>query len=218
MDATIDELTGLEWTTFVPKSSPWGNVAAIGCDIDSFNLFHSKYGQKYCEDAVVHVANIIKDVVPASAKIYRVPANTGIRSGVRFRACKMPDEFLILLESQSRNSVADISHALNDRLLQSPMKINYPELVIDELLSLSVGFAIASEKGEALDDVIQKAWDAALMAKTSGKQKAIGWNDAHRVKESFLLPSAALYKLRKIADSSGVSADEILGNLILKNI
>lgn len=219
MSASVDPVTGLQWSTNIPKSLYEAeDVGIITADIDNFNAFHNKYGQDRCEDAVQHIVTLTKSLGIPTENIFRVPPNTGVRAGIRFANCLLADEIVVVLPNTSRKKLSEFAHALNENLGASPLEVKYPNLVIDHLLSLSVGFSFAPEDGGNVDSCIQKSWDCTLIAKTTGKRKAVGWNPNLRVRESFNLPVETMFKLRLEAEKKGISADQVLTTLLSKHL
>ena len=186
MNNTIDEITGLKWASELYNGNPTLERAGlIAVDIDNFNRFHSKFGQEKCEDAVAHVSKVLQQTLPDNAEVFRIPPSFGIRGGVRFAACMLADEFIALIPDVTNDELALNAHRLNDALAKNPLSLNYPNLVIEEEVSLSIGYSLA--EGESATQVAQKAWDASMIAKTTGKRRAVEWDPSAKAKESFLV-------------------------------
>lgn len=209
-----DEITGLAWATeLYEESRNLDGVGIVTADIDNFNTLHARYGQEKCEDAVAHVADVMKRVLPESAEIYRVPPSFGIRGGLRYHMCRMADEFVVLVPDSTRLEVGTYAHQLNEALARRPASFVFPGIVIDEEISLSVGYNFSAGDGDSKDE-IQKAWDAAIIAKSTGKRRAVEWASDARAKESFLLPLDSIRKLRLRAEQLNRSVDSVLAEIL----
>ncbi|MBS3808969.1 MAG: diguanylate cyclase [Desulfobacterales bacterium] len=182
-----DELTGLynrryildsfrnrvNWEAL--ESSP---LCLMMIDVDYLKHINDQYGHNVGDQALIHIAEIIKSAAPKNTVAVRYAG----------------DNFLLLLSGRQK---AD-SRALAEKLLflTRKNKFSSPETGTEIPLTLSIG--IASAPGDASDEknLIQMADAARYHAKRSGRDR---YADAEELEDTELFPKTALRYLGSAA-------------------
>lgn len=141
----IDPLTGLYNRRILPKIREIGTV--IMCDIDNFKTINDTFGHDVGDEAIKAVSHTILD---------------NIRVGDI--ACRFGgDEFLIVFTT-------DIFDVIDRRMKKIADDVNDNIDLPDFPITLSIGVAF-NEKGEKIEQLIEKADQALYESKENGKNQ-----------------------------------------------
>ncbi len=155
----IDHLTGTlnrsglheSFARETARAERAGTLLAVALlDLDDFKLLNDRYGHQTGDDALVHLANIIRKTLR--------PSDVVVRFG--------GEEFLFLLpDATAEQTMLALLRIQND-LDKQPMIYNNSDI----LLSFSAGIAIRGNS-ESRDAVIARADAAMYAAKRAGKRQ-----------------------------------------------
>lgn len=156
-----DELTGLHNRRFLLNylhyKIDWDrlalhHVSLLMMDVDNFKNINDKYGHSAGDHALVHLANLLKDVC----------ADTGLP--IRYGG----DEFMILLAGKAKKAALEVSENLVKKIHESPLRLKHGKEIF---LTLSIGVAEAPQDAENGAILIQKADTALYHAKQTGRDR-----------------------------------------------
>jgi diguanylate cyclase len=134
-------------------------VAIISIDVDHFKKLNDQYGHQVGDVALRSIANAIQ----LSVREEDVPARFG------------GEEFVVLL----RNPTPGYAMEVGERIRQNVRELNLIEAGVTERVTVSVGVASASQAGEPIADIVERADRALYAAKRSGRDKVIeAWQSA----------------------------------------
>jgi len=154
----VDHLTGMlnrgglndSYPREVARADRSGQALAIALmDIDDFKMLNDQHGHQAGDDALVHLAKIVR-------KSLR-PSDVAVRFG--------GEEFLFLLPDTNAEQAAQALHRIQHDLDRQPL--NHAEQALS--LTFSAGIAIRN-KDENRDAVISRADNALYAAKRAGKR------------------------------------------------
>jgi len=129
-------------------SSP---VSLIMVDVDNFKQVNDKYGHLVGDEALIWVANLLREV--------------GDDQGMAIRYAG--DEFMLLLPHCSKKCGVQVANRLHKQVHKKPFQRQ--ENKDSPLITLSIGIATASEDAATGKSLIQKADVALYFAKKSGR-------------------------------------------------
>lgn len=135
-----DILTGLHnrlsYTLELERIAQEGQpVTVLLSDINGLKLFNEIYGSTTGDELLVQYAEILRDVMPDTAFLARIGG----------------DEFVALLQDCDINTIADLTHQLDKRIVKD--RINEFEW------SVAIGTSTSCADGTEIDDLIQLAED-----------------------------------------------------------
>jgi diguanylate cyclase (GGDEF)-like protein len=111
------------------------SVTVLLSDINGLKLFNEIYGSATGDKLLVHYASILQDVMPEDAFLARIGG----------------DEFVALIPDCDINTIADLTHELDRRIVRDP---------IDEFeWNVAIGTSSSCADGDDLDNLIQLAED-----------------------------------------------------------
>ena len=145
-------------------------------DIDYFKQVNDIYGHDTGDQALIHVANILKEV------------SYDIGLPVRYAG----DEFMILLPDKEKKIALEVSERLLQSTHEKPLYIE--EMDKELFLTLSIGVASAPDDAEDGKALIQKVDAALYHAKKSGRDRAA---DVAGVVLEDISPKIAIQQLEK---------------------
>ncbi|MFQ1003193.1 GGDEF domain-containing protein [Modestobacter sp. SSW1-42] len=159
--ATVDSLTGLvnrrvldEALThaLVTQTRPQG-TALVLVDIDSFKSINDRYGHPVGDDALVHIAGVLRSVVrPGDAVLSRMGG----------------DELAVLLPDCPADVAARRATEVLDAVRAAPLQLRDGTLLA---VSVSLGVAHAPSHAEQLEELYAAADSALYAAKRAGRDQ-----------------------------------------------
>ncbi len=164
----VDHLTGLlnrgalkdSFTREAARADRAGKALAVALiDIDDFKLLNDRYGHQTGDDALVHLAQIIRRTMR--------PSDVAVRFG--------GEEFLFLLPDANSEQAAQALHRVQHDLDRQPLRHAVHEIT----LTFSAGIAIRGSH-ESCDAVIARADAALYAAKRAGKRQVCHATDAEQ--------------------------------------
>ncbi|MCM3570449.1 GGDEF domain-containing protein [Neobacillus mesonae] len=159
---TMDSLTGLYnrryFDFYMEKIIPLSQrqqspLTLIMVDIDHFKLVNDNYGHQCGDEALKHVAEVIKNNVRNSDAY------------VRFGG----EEFALILPNTDLNEAVQIAERLRESVEQSDFVYNRRPIHI----TISMGMTLY--RGEKLEEFIEKADQALYRAKENGRNRVISF-------------------------------------------
>lgn len=151
-----DALTGLRnrgalWTLLardVALARRQGTMLAVYfLDIDDFKPVNDRYGHATGDLLLQHVANVLLGTVRASDAVFRLGG----------------DEFVVLASPIKRAEVEPVARKLEEALRKPSRLPDQVDLVFS--VSVSIGYSIFPEDGDAPGDLVHKADEAMYRAK-----------------------------------------------------
>lgn len=153
----LDKLTGLynrgAFDNDLPEISGYEYYSLVLIDIDNFRTFNNEYGHKAGDIVLKKVSQTIKANIRFKDAVYRYGG----------------EEIIIVLNNCSKKSALDIAEKIRiniNKLENSP----YPNIAV------SLGVSSYPEDGNNFNDIFEACDKALLLAKKSGKNKAIAYN------------------------------------------
>ncbi|WP_019677329.1 GGDEF domain-containing protein [Arsukibacterium perlucidum] len=122
-------------------------------DIDFFKRVNDKYGHQVGDKVIQAVADIAQKNLRNYDLLFRIGG----------------EEFLICLPGTNATQATHKAEELR-------LRIEALDLLPEEKITISIGFAIAEEKQE-LDTLIKQADDALYHAKGAGRNKSVAWQE-----------------------------------------
>ncbi|WP_052749081.1 GGDEF domain-containing protein [Arsukibacterium ikkense] len=122
-------------------------------DIDFFKGVNDKYGHQVGDKVIQAVADVAQKNLRNYDLLFRIGG----------------EEFLICLPDTNATQATHKAEKLR-------LRIEALDLLSEEKITVSIGFAIAEEKQE-LDALIKRADDALYHAKAEGRNKSVAWHD-----------------------------------------
>ncbi len=189
-----DELTGIHnrrfllnyfeykvsWDTM--KDNP---LSLLMMDIDHFKKFNDLRGHHCGDQALTHIARLLKEVA-------------GERSmPIRYAG----DEFMILMPKDDKGSALEVGDRLLQRVRSEPLHL---EEGTSLPISLSIGIASAPDDAKSGKDLIQKADAALYYAKKTGRDCLA---NAAAIDPQVVFGKSALHLLGKRSDKAGRRAE-----------
>lgn len=178
-----DELTGLYNRRFLLNylqyKIAWNapadyRVSLLMMDIDAFKLVNDTYGHDAGDQALVHVADVLKNV----------SADVGLP--VRYGG----DEFIILLPGADKAFALELGNRLLQSIHEKTFYLNDTDVEIR--LTLSVGVASSPDDAESGKILIQKADTALYHAKHTGRDHMV---DVANAAAQDVFPKTAIQSL-----------------------
>ena len=157
--ATIDPLTGLPNRRFTMNKLSEFKLALtkeqtpfvlILCDVDNFKKVNDEYGHSFGDEALIHLANILKQHIPKNAVASRWGG----------------EEFLIAIPNVFNAKGVEISNKIHAALKQFPVNTSSASLS----LTISMG-VVQSHESDSIDIDIKRADELLYKAKEQGKNK-----------------------------------------------
>ena len=155
-EASIDKLTG-----FMNKAATNAEFSKLcaktnGClmmiDLDSFKLVNDIYGHEMGDKVLISFADIIRETLPAGSKYGRIGG----------------DEFTAFcVNTDSEQAVADITKALNEKLVAKAKELMGPDMNIP--LGTSIGAIMVPVHGNDYESLLKLADKSLYKVKKNGK-------------------------------------------------
>ena len=155
-EASIDKLTG-----FMNKAATNSEFSKLcvktnGClmmiDLDSFKLVNDIYGHEMGDKVLVSFADIIRETLPEGSKYGRIGG----------------DEFTAFcVNTDSEQAVADITKALNEKLVAKAKELMGPDMNIP--LGTSIGAIMVPVHGNDYESLLKLADKSLYKVKKNGK-------------------------------------------------
>ena len=120
-------------------------------DIDRFTVFNEKYGKAAADDAVRLSAELIKNVFPEDAVIFRY----------------VGDEFVIFAEDISESELYDMIDKLRASCGTAMLELNGESVNVDISFSVGAGWTVCDERVN-IKDLFITAGRALIKAKKEG--------------------------------------------------
>jgi diguanylate cyclase (GGDEF)-like protein len=151
----LEEMLGVEFARATRSKT---SLAILMMDCDRLKHINDTYGHKAGDDALVLIANVIRE---------------SIRAGDI--ACRYGgDEFVVVLGNVSQETAFERAENLRNRIAAQP--ILHKEKKIN--INISVGIAMFPVHGTFGETLLQKADQALYEAKHKGKNQVLVYNDS----------------------------------------
>jgi diguanylate cyclase (GGDEF)-like protein len=150
----LQEMLGVEFARARRAKTP---LAILMLDCDRLKEINDTYGHKAGDDALVHIANVIRE---------------SIRAGDI--ACRYGgDEFVVILNNVTEKTAFKRAESLRNKVAAEPV------LHKDEKVSIcvSIGIAMFPEHGAQGESLLQRADQALYAAKHRGKNQVLVYSD-----------------------------------------
>ncbi|AUS98823.1 GGDEF domain-containing protein [Clostridium thermosuccinogenes] len=153
----LDKLTGLynrgAFDNDLPEISSYNYYSLVLIDIDNFRTFNNEFGHKAGDIVLKKVSQTIRANIRFKDAVYRYGG----------------EEIIIVLKDCSKKNAFNIAEKIRTSINQldnSP----YPNIAV------SLGVSSCPEDGNEFDEVFDACDKALLLAKKSGKNRAIAYN------------------------------------------
>lgn len=159
--ANTDMLTGLAnrraFFTQIAKPDPragasTGKVAYILCDIDSFKTFNDRHGHEAGDEALKHVANVLKSALPENAYLARLGG----------------EEFVVYVSKAHQLDVDALAARLISTVADTPLAYDGKEFNV----TMSVGLHVTTTDADP-DHALRNADRAMYAAKANGRNQFV---------------------------------------------
>lgn len=122
-------------------------------DIDHFKRVNDTHGHQVGDQALVHIAKLLKATMRETDHLYRFGG----------------EEFLVLFEAESLASAKQFSQRLNQALRDHPLPLKNDKTL---QLRMTIGVALV-QANETFDDVLERADQALYTGKQAGRDRYI---------------------------------------------
>jgi diguanylate cyclase (GGDEF)-like protein len=169
-----DELTGIPNRRFLLnyfehkvrwKELEAAPVSLLMMDVDYFKKINDTYGHETGDQALVHVARLLKEVAGEQL----VPVRYG------------GDEFMILIPNGQKGEAMAVGERLIEQVRTGPLQLEGQTKLS---LTLSIGVATAPEDARTGKALVQKADSALYQAKQAGRDRVATISDAQQKEAS----------------------------------
>jgi diguanylate cyclase (GGDEF)-like protein len=146
----LQEMLGVE---FARAKRAKTSLAILMLDCDQLKLINDTYGHKVGDDALVHIANVVRESTRAG--------DIACRYG--------GDEFVVILNNVSAKIAYERAESLRSRIAALP--VSYKEEKVG--IFVSVGIAMFPAHGVKAEPLLQRADQALYAAKHRGKNQVL---------------------------------------------
>jgi diguanylate cyclase (GGDEF)-like protein len=162
----IDELTGLrnrrgfdDDAVRLLSDSDMPHGAVLMADIDRFKLINDRMGHDFGDAALRHVAEMFRTETTGW------PSVVGRQGG---------DEFVVAVVGVTVDEALAIAESIKQACAERTIRCNGKTGVV----TVSIGVAISSDRGEPLTRLVSRADDALLTAKREGRDRVVAQANA----------------------------------------
>lgn len=150
----LQEMLGVE---FARARRAKCSLAILMMDCDQLKYINDFYGHKVGDDALVHIANVIRDSTRAG--------DIACRYG--------GDEFVVVLNNVTQETAYQRAENLRSRIAAVPISSQADQVFVH----VSVGIAVFPLHGSQAEPLLQRADQALYAAKHRGKNQVLVYND-----------------------------------------
>lgn len=191
-----DELSGIYNRRFLRRylqhKIQWDSlerepVSLLMMDVDSLKQINDTYGHSVGDQALIWVANLIKEVAGVNGLAVRYGG----------------DEFIVLMPGADKRAALVVGEQILQRIKEEPLHLD--EIVGQLPITLSIGVASAPVDVQTGNALIQTADTALYYAKKSGRALLV---DAGQVSPQEVFPKTAVQRLDGVNDSGRETQQE----------